>query len=251
MRKYPTLPACLLVLALAAFAVAETPAADTCSAAGPQSPRDIDKPEGTNRVTFSPAPPASEMHLCDVHFHRSAEHRARAYSTTAADGQGFVCDGWKRRAAGGGERAAGCGGVGPGDTIEMHWVYTTCEVEPAPELNSCFIEGVCDNPQLRVEAKVFYLMADDGKGALDFAELAAAGPPPAKKAVEYLGSTTGTRFDDRTCSPLQVTWNVQSTCSPLTLASLDAWCADNVFDEKGAHGSRTLVTAPRLLSRIR
>ena len=250
MRKSSILPTCLLVLGLAATA-AKTPAADSCSAAGPQSPRDIDKTAGSNGVIFSPAPPAPEMHLCDVHFHKSAEHRARAYSTQATDGSGFVCDGWKRRVASSGERDGGCAGVAPGDTIEMHWVYTTCDVDPAPGLGSCFSEGVCDNPQLRVEAKVFYLMAADERGALDFAELAEGGLPPAKRIVEYLGSTTGSSFDDETCSPLQVTWNVRATCSPLALASLDAWCDDNPFDEHEAHGIRPLVADPSMLSRIR
>lgn len=244
------LPILLLTLVLNAAVAAEPPATGNCDAAGPQSPRDIDETAGSNRVTFSVAPPAAEMRLCDVHFHKYAEHRSRAYSTSAAEGEGFICDGWKRRVAAGGERDDGCGDVRLGDTVEFHWVYTTCPVEPAPTLASCFIEDVCSNPQLRVEAQVFYLTTEDDDGALEFSDLAEGGPPPAKRVVEYLGSTTGSSFDDRTCSPLQVTWNVRSTCRPLAQASLDAWCDDNVFNEHAAHGARALVVTPSMLSRI-
>jgi hypothetical protein len=69
--------------------------------------------------------------------------------------------------------------------------------------------------------------------------------------VEYLGSTTGTAYDNETtCSPLQVTWSVRRDCRPLALESLDEWCRDNVFNEDHAHGVRTLVTVPGLLSQI-
>lgn len=258
MRKYLAGSICLLALALPVSEAVGTEMPDTasCSAAGPQSPRDIGQSSGSNRVTFSTAPAASEMHLCDIHFHKFAEHKAREYSSLAGEGDhaGFVCEGREPQATGESEResgAGGCGNVGPGDTVEVHWVFTTCEVEPAPTLASCF-SAACTNPQLRVEAKVFYLTAG-GKGALDFAEFAAEDGgrlPSARRAVEYLGSTTGTSFSNGTCSPFQVTWNVRPTCSPLELASLDAWCEDNVFDEVEAHGVRELVTSLRLLSRI-
>ncbi len=69
--------------------------------------------------------------------------------------------------------------------------------------------------------------------------------------MEYLGSTTGSSFNrDGVCSAFQATWNVGPTCSPLNKASLDKWCRKNVFNENGAHGVRTLVDAPRLLSKI-
>ena len=57
-------------------AAAVAPMAGTCSAAGPQSPRDIGSIAGENPVTFEKAPPFTGMQLCDVHFHRFAEHRA-------------------------------------------------------------------------------------------------------------------------------------------------------------------------------
>ena len=228
-----------------------------CSDTGPQSPRDIGQIEGTNPVTFGKAPPFAEMQLCDIHFHRFAEHRAAGYPTRRGEGQhaGHVCEGTEPGAGKSdreSESGSGCDGVAAGDSVEVHWVFTTCDVEPAPTLNSCFSRG-CTNPQLRVEAKVFYL-TDGGAGALDFADFADpvdVALPPAAGAVEYLGSTTGPKFDnDTSCSALQVTWNVRPACSPLALVSLDAWCSDNVFRESDAHGVRPLVTPLELRSRI-
>jgi len=52
-----------------------------CIGAGPQSPRDIDNPAGSNSVVFETAPDISSMNLCNIHFHRNAEHKYTQYST--------------------------------------------------------------------------------------------------------------------------------------------------------------------------
>lgn len=39
---------------------------------GPQSPRDIDSVSGNNNISFSTAPPYSQMNLCNIHFHKNA-----------------------------------------------------------------------------------------------------------------------------------------------------------------------------------
>lgn len=201
-------------------------------------------------MTYSKALPYEELTLCDIHFHKFAEHKAAQYPTKMGSGDhaGFVC---KDRAPGGHSASAGggCGGIALGDTVEIHWVFTSCDVKPAPGLGSCLTN--CVNPQLRVEARVFYL--SDEEGALDFARFANVSHvtvPAAPGAVEYLGSTTGTSFDNENCSAFQATWNVGPSCSPLDKASLDKWCEDNVFNEDHAHGVRTLVSNPRLLSKI-
>lgn len=231
----------------------------TCVAAGPQSPRDIDRRSGENPVTFAKAPPFVDMNLCDIHFHRFAEHRAAGYPTQKGSGEhaGYVCQGREPAAETHAESepgAGGCSNVALGDSIEVHWVFTTCDVEPGPGLDSCF-SPVCTNPQLRVEAKVFYLSAlsADEERELDFARFAATADatlPAAEGSVEYLGSTTGPSFNDEECSEFQVTWNVRPACSPLSFASLNAWCDDNVFREEDAHGVRELVSPLELLSKI-
>jgi hypothetical protein len=133
-------------------------------------------------------------------------------------------------------------------------VFTTCDVKPGPTLGSCFSD-TCKDPQLRVEARVLYL-TDDGSGA-DFASFSASSSgkvtlPEATKPVLYLGSTTGPTYNDGSCSPFQVTWNVGSACMPLEIDSINNWCGKdrNPFEESHAHGVRRLVTEEALLSPI-
>lgn len=223
------------------------PAGAACEEAGPQAPRDIDEPAGTNPQDFDWAPAASEMNLCNIHFHKFAEHRAKAYSTRRGEGKhaGWACMGHEPGPSAAAEHGEGhaCEGVAVGDTIEVHWVFTTCDVEPGPRLESC---GKCEGQKLRVEAGIFYLTEGT---AGDFA-------PPPSETVRYKGSTTGTSYGNETCSEAQVTWNVPRDCSPLPLARLDDWCATDgrtIYKgaENHAHGVRKLVEDERFLSEIR
>ena len=224
----------------------------SCERVSPQSPRDITNPAGTNPVRFSKALlPITQMRLCDIHFHKPAEHKIPATIPTSP--AGFVCAAKAAPSAppqAAGEAGhAGCQGVQAGDTIEVHWVYTTCNVDPAPTLNSCFSAN-CINPQIRAEAQVFRLVST-GQGQDWQASGYSQYPPPAgSRTVEYLGSTTGDAYDDQKCSPFQVLFKVRPNCLPLTLASLNRWCDDNPYDEDHPHGVRKLVTNPALLSRI-
>ncbi len=59
-------------------------------------------------------------------------------------------------------------GVKPGDTIEVHWVHTSCNITPGEGLGSC-LSDACANPQLRVEAQVFLVVNDpEALSFLDF-----------------------------------------------------------------------------------
>lgn len=237
--------------------------AEVCQGFGPQTPRDIAGKAGANPVTFAPAPPAAEMNLCNIHFHKNAEHKGPGFSDFAGTGTygGYRCNGSappSGKAPSKGDDVA-CENVRPGDTIEVHWVHSSCDVEPGPELDACSSEA-CLNPQLRVETQVF-LVVDDA-GAADFEAFsnaaqpvngrfqARAFPSGTGEPVTFLGSTTGPKFDERTCSPLQVTWSVRPRCARVDLGSLQRWCKENVFKERRAHGVRPLVTDPRLLSEI-
>ena len=55
---------------------------------GPQSPRDIDSAEGRNLVRFGEAPPYAQMNLCNIHFHRNAEHKGGEFTQYAGNGDG-------------------------------------------------------------------------------------------------------------------------------------------------------------------
>jgi len=139
------------------------PSGDVCVGYAGQTPRDIDSKVGTNPVKFSLAPESTEMNLCNIHFHNNAEHKAKDFSIYAGDGKdgyggGYQCGISKSLSAAELKAPAGeiCKGLVPGDTIEVHWVHTSCDVEPGPGLGSC-LSDACANPDLRVETQVLQL----------------------------------------------------------------------------------------------
>lgn len=232
---------------------------------GPQSPRDIDTILGSNTLEFNNAPSYKEMNLCNIHFHENAEHKGGEFTKYAGNGNGH--------GFGSGYEYVGTlsekeltpleekvckndhGDLEPGDTIEVHYVYTTAKVKPGPTLGSCLSKAV-NNPQLRVEAQVYVLTND--KDALDFKTLTAHGvkngfgqalniPDNAGTPVIYDGSTTGPKYNE-TGSPYQVTWSVRPKVLKVNIATVGEWCKGNIFKEDHAHGVRNLVTNPNLLS---
>lgn len=260
-----------MMFALAAAALITTPAFASdhghsapegsekiCEGFGPQTPRDIDSTAGENQVTFAFAPPASGMQLCNIHFHENAEHKAQDFSIYAGDGHegygsGYQCNMSKELSAselaweGDGVCQNTHGDLKPGDTIEVHWVHTTCDVPGGPTLGACLSDS-CANPELRVETQVFTLVAE---GGLDFNALKEARDLPSDTGnpVEFLGSTTGPKFSESTCSPYQVTWSVRPKCAKLNINSVGEWCKGNMYNEDHAHGVRALVTNPKLLAK--
>lgn len=244
--------------------VSEGPA---CVGYGPQTPRDIDSKSGTNPRVFSLAPESRKMNLCNIHFHNNAEHKAKAFSIYAGEGKKGYGGGYECRisrqltpAELRAPRGDVCNGLKPGDTIEVHWVHTSCDIEPGPGLGSC-LSSSCANPDLRVETQVFTLVNDPA--AMNFNDISYQGnqvnglhqpkalPSGTGKPVEFMGSTTGPKYTEQQCSPLQVTWSVRPDCAKLDINSLATWCEGNVFNEDHAHGVRKLVTNPALLSEIK
>lgn len=234
---------------------------------GPQSPRDIDEVSGENARVFEMAPAYTEMNLCNIHFHESAEHKGGEFTTYRGNGDGagystgYVYSGELTDAelAGiDGEIGAGeHGGLVPGDTIEVHYVHSTAQVDPGPTLGACLSESTA-NPQLRVETQVYVLVNDEN--ALDFVELteirdvdgrpqAINIPSDTGTPVQYAGSTTGPSYNEAG-SPLQVSWSVRPEIAKVNIESVGTWLDNNVFDEDHAHGVRNLVVNPDLLSPI-
>jgi hypothetical protein len=247
--------------------VAPLAAQEVCQGFGPQTPRDISKRQGTNPRVFTLAPPARTLNLCNIHTHTNAEHKGPGFSVSAGDGEhgGWKCNGSDKLSAAELEDPShGHGafhGVKPGDTIEVHWVFSSCDVAPGEGLGACS-SPACANPQLRVEAQTF-LLVNDPK-ALNFADYAYAGqktgatyqpkglPTRTGKPVVFAGSTTGEKYTSAACSPLQVTWSVRPTCAKLDVNSLHKWAEDgNVFKENHSHGVRQIVSNPALLAPIR
>jgi len=242
---------------------AEQATPSLCLDAGPQTPRDISNVAGLNAVTFAQAPAASAMNLCNIHTHTNAEHKGPGFSVfvDSSDNGGYACNETADLTEA--ELAPAPGayqGVVPGQTIEVHWVHTTCDTMPGEGLGACVPE-TCSDPLLRVEAQTFLVVNDPD--ALDFTEMAAvvdekggfyqAGMIPSNTGtpVTFAGSTTGPSYTEAVCSPAQVTWSVRPMCAKVDVNSLNKWAEDgNVFNERKSHGVRQLVTAPELLSPI-
>ena len=234
---------------------------------GPQSPRDIDSVAGSNARVFEAAPSYQEMNLCNIHFHEGAEHKGGEFTKYAGNGDG--------KGYGTGFEYAGelseselapidtpigkleHGGLAPGDTIEVHYVHSSAQVQPGPTLGACLSDAI-KNPQLRVETQVYVLVND--ADALDFVMLTETGevngvqqalniPTNTGDAVQYTGSTTGPGYNEAG-SPFQVSWSVRPKVAKVNILSVGEWFKDNIFNEDHAHGVRNLVVNPDLLSNI-
>jgi len=236
---------------------------------GPQAPRDIDSPEGHNARIFSMAPPSTLMNLCNIHFHKNAEHKGHDFSVYAGNGNGEgYQSGYKysghlskkeTRPLGHAVCETHHSKLMPGDTIEVHYVYTTAQVQPGPTLGACFNKDIPkQNPQLRVETQVYVVVNDSH--ALDFKDLtkvaqkggyyqAVGIPSNTGKPVVYEGSTTGPGYNEQG-SPYQVTWSVRPHVAKVNIETVGEWCKGNIFNENHAHGVRNLVKNPDLLSQI-
>lgn len=242
---------------------AEPAGGELCTHMGPQTPRDIGSLMGLNTEAFPLAPPAGEMNLCNIHTHTNAEHKGPGFSVfvSDADDGGFACN--ETPSLNEAELAPAPGayhGVKPGDTIEVHWVHTSCDAAPGEGLGACIPEA-CSDPLLRVEAQVFLVVNDPQ--ALDFTTMTYDGnrvdglhqaksiPSETGEPVLFRGSTTGPSYDQSNCSPARVTWNVRPQCAKLDISSLHRWAEQgNLFNETHSHGVRQLVTALELLAPI-
>ncbi len=267
-KSHPLTPLTVAITgAVAALAMTPMVAAqDLCVGYGPQTPRDISSVEGSNKRQFTLAPPASEMNLCNIHTHTNAEHKGPGFTVFVNDSDqgGYASNDTDSLTA---EELAdptdGNGafkGVKPGDTIEVHWVHTSCDIQPGEGLGSC-LSDACANPELRVEAQIFLVVNDpDALNFMDYAyeknvvdgfHQAKSLPSDTGEPVVFAGSTTGPKYTQSTCSPLQVTWSVRPESAKVDISSLHKWAENgNVFNEDHSHGVRQLVTAPELLSPI-
>lgn len=239
-----------------------------CDFAGPQSPRDVTGVDGSNpyKVEGLQRTTSTEgMRICNVHFHRFAEHRSEGQYDVDKGREGWAC-----RSAG---ASSGDGQAAPdenggldeqapahdGDTVEVHWAYTTCpqqlideQIAAALEKDPKAITGLapcaCPGAEIVFEARIFRISKDSGLDTLSNTP-----PPPTGELARYFGSTTGAVYNG-TCSPIQSGWRVDRSCGELKLSALEAWLQDPrgaiLFNESKPHGVRELVTDPKILSRL-
>lgn len=234
---------------------------------GPQSPRDIDSIAGENKIQFSQAPSYTTMNLCNIHFHKGAEHKGGEFTKYAGNGDGhgygsgYEYTGELSDAEQAHITEAICpsahGSLQSGDTIEVHYVHSSAQVEPGATLGSCLSDAI-KNPQLRVETQVYALVNDEK--ALDFMELTKYAqkdglyqalniPNNTGTPVEYIGSTTGPSYNEKG-SPFQVSWSVRPKVAKVNIKTVGQWCKGNIFKEDHAHGVRNLIKNKSLLSPI-
>ncbi|AWF81007.1 hypothetical protein BTJ40_09380 [Microbulbifer sp. A4B17] len=234
---------------------------------GPQSPRDIDSVAGNNSFFGGSAPNYTSMNLCNIHFHKNAEHKGGEFTIYAGNGDGSgYQSGYKY--SGNLSRSelvpldqevcgSPHGGLQSGDTIEVHYVHSSARIKPGPTLGACLHEDI-KNPQLRVETQVYVLVNDSN--ALDFTKLTAHDerggfqqalgiPNNTGTPIQYSGSTTGPGYNEKG-SPFLVTWSVRPKVAKVNVASVGEWCKGNVFNEDHAHGVRNLIQNLKLLSKI-
>lgn len=235
---------------------------------GPQSPRDIDSNAGKNKRIFNTSPTSSTMNLCNIHFHKNAEHKGGEFTKYAGNGDGHgYLSGYKysghlsateKKSVKSKICPSKHGSLYPGDTIEVHYVHSTAQIKPGPTLGACLSEAI-KNPQLRVETQVYVLVNDNN--ALDFGKLTKNGkknnlhqalniPNNTGNPVQYTGSTTGPGYNEKG-SPFQVAWSVRPKVAKVNINTVGNWCKGNIFKEDHAHGVRNLVTNPKLLSTIK
>lgn len=242
------------------------------------------------------------MRICNVHFHLNAEHRSAGQYDENKAGQGWACRAAPGTTAGSpvhqtapypaanetgdhktetvdtgehktdaitpahqtGGGASSHSSSKAGDTVEFHWVHTTCEPKFINDaIKAALDKGeesglapcACPGAKLVVEARVFRLTETGGIGSLSN-----RGPTEAAGSlVRFFGSTTGPKYNG-SCSPVQVGWNVDNSCTDLNLSALKDWLQRDpdknkdaepgakVFNESHGHGVRELVTDPSSLS---
>ena len=134
------------------------------------------------------------MSLCNIQFHRNAEHKTGEFADYAGNGNGEA-------------------------------------YQPGPTLGACLSDATM-NPHLRVEAQVFVQVNDQKAG--NFVELARHDvsnglpqlmniPTDTGSPIVYADSTTDPAYNEK-ASALQVTWSVRPKVAKVDIATVGEWC---------------------------
>jgi len=136
-----------------------------------------------------------------------------------------------------------CKGVSVNYTYEFHWVYSTGAPliglrDEGDEGQLGITDGLggalarTNNPKIIVRGQVCRIIYNKSLGSLDSALVDADydnflqkwRQPPETRGVRYIGSTTGTSFNNSVCSPLEVNWHVDTECCTLSAQTFDRLC---------------------------
>ncbi|CAE6941653.1 unnamed protein product [Symbiodinium sp. KB8] len=137
-----------------------------------------------------------------------------------------------------------CKAAQVGGTYEFHWVFSTGGPksdglqEDGDEGQLGITAGLggaftrTNNADVIVRAQVCLIVNDpslnDYVDAKNRTFLEQWQQPPAGSAVRYVGSTTGTSYDDEVCSPVEVNWHVDQRCCTLSAQAMDNLCKDMI-----------------------
>ena len=259
-------------------AAAPAPAAKLkCADAQPQSPRDVSPTytAGTGKAkSVAPHASVSTLKHVNTHYHLGAEHKStgeydklHTTSRKLLAGQteyGFYCD---DVAAVSGLSAAQktaydfqyCTQTEVGKTYELHYVYSSGGKAMGDGLGGAF--AVQNNPTVVVRGQVFHIVNDDAYNLSSTSDnlmdgmlqsfpgtTGTASSLNLNDVTVYSGSTTGRSYNNvDSCSPYQITWQVDQKCRLISAKSFDAMCKKMKYDygmsaDTHPHQSRDLVS---------
>ena len=227
-----------------------------CEDAEPQAPRDLTPTclgELEARVRPLDGDATPRFIQANLHFHLGAEHKSNItngyYKTFQEVGlqeplvrpsedirPGFFC-GLDDVPSSGLEdfNFQFCKNVSVGYTYEFHWVFSTGA--PLTGLRDEGDEGqlgITDglggalartiNPRIIVRGQICRIINNQSLVDVeaDYNNLVNQWrQPPLGQGVRYIGSTTGTAFNNEVCSPLEVNWHVDTECCTLYAQTFD------------------------------
>jgi len=224
-----------------------------CATARPQAPRDLTTGAmGSNSIAPMMAlhpdlikPPS--MVLVNTHFHDYAEHKTDAANIPNPNGAGWACPAPANK--GPEYNWQYCKDVHVGHTYEFHWVHSTGGTGLSPGLGGAFelVNNpsvlVCGQPVVVVNRvpnydpslSTFSITSPEYGGRTE-------GTVPLKT---YIGSTTGSSYNNEVCSPYEVNWTVDLACTEVTAEAMDMVCKEMIDAglqvDTHSHKSRMLV----------
>jgi len=235
-----------------------------CANAEVQSPRDVTSSfVGTKnpRVDMMPAGTRSSLVQVNTHFHLGSEHLSGGQyhlpsqtTSTAklghhnADPQlGHYCQSQTTLTSAQltPYTFVNCDpAVQVGQTYEIHYVWSSGGTSINDGLAGAFSRT--NNARVLVEAQVFVITNDPS--APTYTDMMhGMNMALATDAVKYLGSTTGTSYNNNVCSPYSITWHVDKSCHFVSAASFDAMCGMmktyGMTHDTSPHSSRIIVSS--------
>ncbi|KAJ1445542.1 hypothetical protein M885DRAFT_492562 [Pelagophyceae sp. CCMP2097] len=219
-----------------------------CTIAESQTPRNVTTGAvGLKRTRGKPVANVNKLVHVNTHWHDGAEHfSAGEYDTLHENAGGYYCDSLSLTATPAQLEPfefKHCMDMEVGSTYEMHWVHSSGGTSIGVGLGGAFARQA--NPLVVVQAQVFLVVNDDDYTQDQFiggwvGDLVTNG-------VKYLGSTTGTSYDNEVCSPYLVSWHVDRECHMIAASTMDAMCHDmmmlyDMHVDVEAHASRVLVS---------